>query len=796
MADFSIQELVKMLKSENPDDRREAVKKITLNNDPDMLIHITPLSSDSDASVRYYVKKAIASLQARQKQKTVVTTVAIPKDVREEIIQIQKYADSGDTSRIDMLLGQLAMEENKYIKATLIKALGKLGDISVSSSLIQYLKDPDTRVVANTVEALEEIGDPESQVAMLDLLTHPDTRVKGNVARALWNNSETDSIGSSLILDRLREMIESDKPWFRESAVYVLGKIGTDKALTLLRLALTDRDEQIRKMAQDIFAVKEKKKKAVTKKKLKEVPVEPKKTVKKLVHVNQTSKEMEFNPLLIKFQQLIDRIWNPQKDLRENIITSSLVILIGIVSMFVILVFINIGSMLLSSDTNIETVTTVKKSVKINENMKIARNYYKARQYQKIISQLGALTELDEEEKEILVKSYIKHYKNNIKDGDLSEAINILKNWNSTIPDSSDAHVYMGNFLLKYRNDLDDAKNHYRAALKLDKNSSSAMIGMGDIEFFNGEAKMALVKYRTAYDMDKDNSRALFSIANASAMNRNYEDAEKYFNLSIKLDPLNQLAYLGLGKTLAKKGDTDEAIKQFETAIEIDPELIYAKYEIAKIVAKSDKKSALRMYKEVLEKHIETPEIIRDYGILLMKMKIYSKAAKVFDEYLKMRPQNAEILGQQGGAYLAMELPGEGKEKVEKALTIDPKSGVANYNMGIIYEQGAEFDLALDHFRKAFDSNYESKATILNMSNIYMKSENYGKAREIVEMGLNKFPDDQFLLYNSGMIHYLEKDNDEARKIFLKLVTKIDKNNVRLLKRVKYFMKKLGISEN
>jgi tetratricopeptide (TPR) repeat protein len=381
-----------------------------------------------------------------------------------------------------------------------------------------------------------------------------------------------------------------------------------------------------------------------------------------------------------------------------------------------------------------------------------------------------------------LKKAYIRYYRSAIISGNYLEAKNILKSWISVLSDDSSAYVYMGNYMMKYLNKMDEALKFFNKALKIDSDNVSAIIGIGDIFFFKGNSAKALSKYKEAFKIDNKNSRVLFSIANGYAMEKKFKKAEKFFKMAIKQDPTNSLAYLGLGKIMAKRQENKEAEKYFKIAIDIDENLAYAKYELAKLYSKDRPKLALELFQEALELDSGTPEIIRDYGSLLMKLKIYSKASKVYELYLKLKPDDPDVLANLGGAYLALGLVGIGKETIEKALELDSENGIANYNMALIYEQGAEYDLALNHYRLAFKSNYESRATILNISNIYMKEKKYSEAIEYLQTGLKKFKDDPYLTYNLGLCFYLKGDNSKARSILDNLSKTLPKDMLRLKK--------------
>lgn len=170
---------------------------------------------------------------------------------RAEINKIQIFIDNLDKSQIQNFITRLKTEENPYIKATLISAVGRLGSRANAELLFPFLSDQDTRVVANTVEALENLGNSKCIEPLIKIISHPDNRVRANVVKAIWKFASSNEMACRVIMDKLREMMFSAKPQMRESAIYVLSEIATEEALELLNITLNDKVDSIREKASE-----------------------------------------------------------------------------------------------------------------------------------------------------------------------------------------------------------------------------------------------------------------------------------------------------------------------------------------------------------------------------------------------------------------------------------------------------------------------------------------------------------------------------------------------------------------
>lgn len=155
-----------------------------------------------------------------------------------------------DGKTLDMVQ-QLENEDSKYVRATLVKELGKTKDPSLIKVIAVYLYDPDARVVANTVEALGMMKSPVILQYILPLIDHQNPRVKANVNKILYR------FDADLVLSNLREMIVSTKERVRASAVFALTQNPSVESLDILLMGRDDPSTALKaRIAKEIVAMK------------------------------------------------------------------------------------------------------------------------------------------------------------------------------------------------------------------------------------------------------------------------------------------------------------------------------------------------------------------------------------------------------------------------------------------------------------------------------------------------------------------------------------------------------------
>jgi len=145
-------------------------------------------------------------------------------DRRAKIADVKATVAAGDRSSLPRLVERLQGERDPWVVATLVKAVGALGDRSHVRLLQEYLHHDDARVVANTIEALEAVGADVVLPLLSPLLAAEDNRVRANAITALIHHDEAAAV------DVVERMARSDKRWMRDSALYSLRRFDGRRA--------------------------------------------------------------------------------------------------------------------------------------------------------------------------------------------------------------------------------------------------------------------------------------------------------------------------------------------------------------------------------------------------------------------------------------------------------------------------------------------------------------------------------------------------------------------------------------
>jgi HEAT repeat protein len=147
------------------------------------------------------------------------------------------------TPAVESLLSYLQEEEHAASGAwRAASTLGEIGDAHAVPALIEALQNRSLLTRRYAARALGQIGDPRALPALAIALRdeHKDVRSAATGALAAFGESALEAVVAAL---------RDKRPEARQMAAYVLGEIGSRRAVKHLIVALQDRQRQVRESA-------------------------------------------------------------------------------------------------------------------------------------------------------------------------------------------------------------------------------------------------------------------------------------------------------------------------------------------------------------------------------------------------------------------------------------------------------------------------------------------------------------------------------------------------------------------
>jgi len=155
-------------------------------------------------------------------------------DLRDEIVEALVRHGSATAG---LLISQLQAEDLE-VRRSAVVALGRIGDASATSALVNTLDD---KVLAiDAAHALGEIGDPQAVDGLLKLIGDEDSSIRQAAVAAL------NSIIPPSMSQRIIPLLHDRDPNVRESAVKIAGYFGYPEAASALVELSRDPNERVR----------------------------------------------------------------------------------------------------------------------------------------------------------------------------------------------------------------------------------------------------------------------------------------------------------------------------------------------------------------------------------------------------------------------------------------------------------------------------------------------------------------------------------------------------------------------
>ena len=208
-----------------------------------------------------------------------------------------------------------------------------------------------------------------------------------------------------------------------------------------------------------------------------------------------------------------------------------------------------------------------------------------------------------------------------------------------------------------------------------------------------------------------------------------YEEAIAAFVFAIKLDPENAMFHANLGETYYDADRSDKALEHLETAVMLNPDLHRPTSFLGLIQASysGEFEQGVENMLKAIEAVPEEDEYWNNLGMAYYYDDRNDTAIIYFREAYKRNPSST---GLDNIAYLyyTAEQYDSSVFYYTKVIDRDPGLSESWVERASVYDEMAEWDLALSDYEKALALDPDQYYLHYNIGNIYFQSEQYGKA--------------------------------------------------------------------
>jgi tetratricopeptide (TPR) repeat protein len=224
------------------------------------------------------------------------------------------------------------------------------------------------------------------------------------------------------------------------------------------------------------------------------------------------------------------------------------------------------------------------------------------------------------------------------------------------------------------------------------------------------------------------------------------------------------------GDTLYQKGDIDGAIMEFKAALLLDPSNVNVHNSLGVCYGVlGDYGEALEEFEEAIRIDPEEAMALYNAGLVNMLMDYHDKALEYFLDADGKEEDIFEVVFQTGRLYMKMGKPEQGKKNLEKAVRLNPKSGIALRYLGECCAAMNLTDEAVSAYKKAIRQNPNDAESLSALGYLFdLQGENPEITAIFCQQSIDIAPENGLFRYRLGNLYLKTDQLEDALEQFQK----------------------------
>lgn len=202
-------------------------------------------------------------------------------------------------------------------------------------------------------------------------------------------------------------------------------------------------------------------------------------------------------------------------------------------------------------------------------------------------------------------------------------------------------------------------------------------------------------------DGEEDKAVEAYASASAATKNEEYlvhaglgrahleaerpEEAVTNLEKAVGLSPKDPASLALLAKAYNEAGDISKAQDALEMAVSLAPWDVNLRFELAKLLQKTQTEKALKQYEMVVGRYPNVPEYRVRYGESLNSARKPAAADEQFERAIRLNPQSSNIYGDIAISNTVANRPRQAVLNFERALDLEPDNPEYSLRLGQIY---------------------------------------------------------------------------------------------------------------
>jgi len=304
----------------------------------------------------------------------------------------------------------------------------------------------------------------------------------------------------------------------------------------------------------------------------------------------------------------------------------------------------------------------------------------------------------------------VEHALQRLADGDAAGAEKILE---AALVDAPDDHELWFSLAVAQQEQgrADDAVASYEKALALKPGYAAALLGLGGLALDAGDPAAAEAHFSGALEANPDFAAAHYNLAVARMRQGNMADARAPLEAAHRLEPEDVDVLVDLAKVLATANDREPALELAKRAASLAPKDVRARMTYGWLLAQSgDHKAAGVEFEGAVAVAPNDVEARLGLARAWVRTGKVAEAAAIFAALSAEVPDAAQIWADWGAALAKLGDFGPAVEKLDEALSRDPKLVAAHVRKVAALAQGGQCKRAKKAHRKLAQVGASAKA--------------------------------------------------------------------------------------
>jgi len=238
-----------------------------------------------------------------------------------------------------------------------------------------------------------------------------------------------------------------------------------------------------------------------------------------------------------------------------------------------------------------------------------------------------------------------------------------------------------------------------------------------------------------------------------------------------------QRNYLALGSVFFQREYFEQSKTCFELALRDDASSAEALYGLGSVYLKQSRRAEARdFFERAVKGRASFPETLpnawNNLGLLETQDGHTDEAIPLFEQALKVSPNNLIALDNLASAYRQQKRWDEARRVLDRALAVSPDNPEANYSLGMVYAQTNDNERAYEHLQKALRARPDYPEALNNLGVLYLHMARRDDAVKSFEECIRAAPDFDQAYLNLARVYSLEGDREKARAELQALLTR------------------------